>query len=517
MNMRNASSGTPRRRTVEVMGLVALLAAGACTLLVDRNSSQCGNDADCAKFGNHPFCQSGVCVVSGLQPANCFYGTPQTPEQFENQCSLAECLSFDNCARLGICDGGTPDLMSPDDAGTGTMSSSLPAADAAVPAGPSVNCMDPTSRPQVIYITGSSNFPPLLAKLAPLLVAQGYTPVFQTSSSCAAVNTVYASDPSGEVIVDPKPSASAKYAAYYDATGAATPCLLGPAGAQVDIGESDIFASTCGAPASPTVGEYLGPIQAMVFVVPSLSGQTAITAEAAKAVFGAGGDGIAAPWTNPDLYFVRNANTGTQQMIGHAIDVPATAFWGIDRGTAQSVDSLLRVISDPARAEQAIGIISADYYDADRGNLKALAFKASDQGCAYLPDSTESQIDKANVRDGHYPIWGPLHFFTNVSDGLPVSQGAQAFVSVATVARIPTELLDAFIGASLVPTCAMKVQRSSELGDLSGFVPPYQCGCYFESKLNSGVAPAGCQPCVGAADCTSSARPACNNNFCEAQ
>jgi hypothetical protein len=519
MNMRNAPAGQARRRTVEAVGLMALLAAGACTLLVDRNSSQCQTDGDCAKFGNHPYCQSGVCVESGLQPAHCFYGTPQTPQDFENQCSLAECLSFDNCARLGICDGGSPDLLSPDDGGSGVMSSPVASPDAGTPAGPTVNCMDPTNgRAQVIYITGSSNFPPLLAKLAPLLVQQGFTPVFQTSSSCAAVNSVYASDPSGQYIFDPKPSASAKYAAYYDMNGAATPCLLGPNGAPVDIGESDIFASTCGPPASPTVGEYLGPIQAMVFVVPSLSGQTAITAEAAKAVFGAGGAaGVAAPWTNPDLYFVRNANTGTQQMIGHAIDVPADAFWGIDRGTAQSVDSLLRVIADPARAEQAIGIISADYYDADRGNLKALAFKASDQECAYLPDSTESQIDKANVRDGHYPIWGPLHFFTNVSDGIPVSAGAQAFVSVATVARIPTPLLDAFIGASLVPTCAMKVQRSSELGDLSNFVPPYQCGCYFESKLNSGVAPAGCQACAGAADCTNPARPACNNNFCEAQ
>jgi hypothetical protein len=517
--MRNAPSGTARRRTVEVMGLMGLFAVGACTLLVDRSSTQCQTDTDCAKFGSHPYCQSGVCVPSGLQPANCFYGTPQTPQDFENQCSLAECLSFDNCARLGICDGGAPDLASPSDGGSGTMSSPVSNPDAGTPAGPTVNCMDPSSgRSQVINITGSSNFPPLLAKLAPLLVAQGFTPVFQTSSSCAAVNTVYSTDPGGQYIFDPKPSASAKYAAYYDANGNSTPCLLGPSGAQVDVGESDIFASTCGAAPSPTVGEYLGPIQAMVFVVPSLSGQTAITAEAAKAVFGAGGGaGIAAPWTNPDLYFVRNANTGTQQMIGHAIDVPANAFWGVDRGTAQSVDSLLRVISDPARAEQAIGIISADYYDEDRGNLKALAFKASDQACAYLPDSTESQIDKANVRDGHYPIWGPLHFFTNVSDGLPVSAGGQAFVSVATVARIPTELLDAFIGASLVPTCAMKVQRSSELGDLSGYVPPYQCGCYFESKLNSGVAPAGCRPCVGASDCTDPAQPACNNNFCEAQ
>ena len=106
-------------------------------------------------------------------------------------------------------------------------------------------------------------------------------------------------------------------------------------------------------------------------------------------------------------------------MIGHAIGVPANEFWGIDRGTAANVDALLRVITDPTLAEQAIGIISADYYDDDRSNLKALAFKAEGQECAYLPDSTQFKKDKQNVRNGHYPIWGPIHFFASVANGVP--------------------------------------------------------------------------------------------------
>jgi hypothetical protein len=253
----------------------------------------------------------------------------------------------------------------------------------------------------------------------------------------------------------------------------------------------------------------------MVLVVPGKSHESAITEEAARAVFGMGG---VAPWTDPSLYFIRNSGTGTQQMIGHAIDVPAGSFWGVDRGTAASVDTLMRVISDDTLAEQAIGIISADYYDDDRDNLRALAFKATGQECAYLPDSTQFKKDKRNVRDGHYPIWGPVHFFTAVNNGVPTSPAAQAFVSVVSVPNIQQALLDAFIGSSLVPTCAMIVQRSSELGPLTQYQPPFECGCYFEASPNvSGAAPPGCTHCATANDCTDPARPACNLGYCEVQ
>ncbi len=222
------------------------------------------------------------------------------------------------------------------------------------------------------------------------------------------------------------------------------------------------------------------------------------------------------------LYFVaQHANTGTQQMQwGHAIDSSGRKphSEGTDRGTAANVDALLRVITDPTVAERAIGIISADYYDSDRANLKALAFKATDQDCAYLPDSTQFKKDKANVRDGHYPIWGPIHFFTAVSNGVPLSAGAQAFVSIVSVPSIPQSLLDAFIGASLVPSCAMEVERTSELGALSTYAPSFQCGCFFEASPDvNGAAPSECRQCVTANDCTDPTRPACNLGYCEVQ
>jgi len=506
---------TIRRALAAVTFAASVSSSAGCTALLNNDAAQCQTDSDCAQFGSHPYCENNVCVSSGLAPADCFYGSPSTPQDFMSQCSLAACLPFDNCSRMGLCgsaaDAG-PGLVEPM-VGDASTSSAPMVADGGVTL---PSCMDATNgRSQVIYMTGSSNFPPLLAKLAPLVLATGYTPVYQVTSSCTGVSAVFGP----AMIVDPAPGPSAKYAAFFAQDGSSTPCTLGPEGANVDVGESDIFSTTCNSSdvAGSTVGEYLGPIQAMAFVVPGKSQQQAISAEAARAVFGTGGDdGKITPWVSPSLYFIRNGNTGTQQMIGKAIGVPPNAFWGIDRGSAANVDALMRIISDPSSAEAAIGIISADYYDSDRANLKALGFKATGQECAYLPDSDAFKKDKQNVRDGHYPIWGPLHFFAALANGVPVSPAAQAFVSTVSVPNLPKPLLDAFIGSSLVPTCAMSVQRSSELGPVSQYAAPYQCGCYFEASVN-GETSAGCTACVTSNDCADPARPACNLGYCEVQ
>ena len=516
MPTRTSWTFTNARRAARATVLSLSVVCAACSILLDRGSTQCQSDADCGHFGAHPFCRGGVCAPSGLGPQDCAFGPPQQPGDFLNGCSTAQCLSFDNCQRLGLCDDAsnlTSPLVPPPSGSTPAAAASASDAGSSPP-----SCADANGgRDKIMVLTGSSNFPPLLSKLAPLLVGTGFVPVFQVTNSCAGVKSMYAPSTAG-TLMDPAPGSNARYAAYFQADGTQVPCSLGPQGAVVDVGESDIFASTCGVDTSAGgVGEYLGPIQSMAFVVPGQSHQTAITAEAARAVFGMGGTN-ASPWTDPSLYFVRNANTGTQQMIGRAIEVPANAFWGTDRGTAANVDALLRVIADPTLADRSIGIISTDYYDADRDNLRALAFKAPGQSCAYLPDSTEFKKDKQNVRDGHYPVWGPIHFFAAVVDGVPVSPAAQAFVSVVSVPNVPRPLLDAFIASSLVPTCAMGVKRDVELGPLSTFRPPFECGCYFEASPSvNGAAPAGCTPCNTANDCGDPARPACNLGYCEAQ
>ena len=238
--------------------------------------------------------------------------------------------------------------------------------------------------------------------MAPLIIAPdggsaaGPVPIFQITNSCSGVKAVVNSSP----IHDPVTS-SDKYAAFFGADGTQTPCLLGSS-TPVDVGESDIFATTCGVTVpEDTISEHAGPIQAMAFVVPNGSLQTAISAEAAREVFGMGGNGgVAKPWIDPLYDFVRNVNTGTQQMIGLAIGVPANTVLGTDEGSAMTVDQALKTSGNPGAS---IGIISVDWYDQERGNLNALAFKATGQEEGFLPDSNSTSTDKQNVRDGHYP------------------------------------------------------------------------------------------------------------------
>ncbi len=128
----------------------------------------------------------------------------------------------------------------------------------------------------------------------------------------------------------------------------------------------------------------------------------------------------------------------------------------------------------------------------------------------YLPDSTATSLNKANVRDGHYPLWGYVHFYTANLNGAP-SPAAGAFVTRFAVPKLEQNLVDAMIDASLVPQCAMNVARETEMGSFVGNPSKFQCGCYFDHRTTG---KASCALCTTPNDCPASA-PACNYGFCE--
>lgn len=104
-----------RHKLARAAALIALLlTAGACSLIVQRSTDQCQSDKDCEHFGGHPLCQQGLCVATGLGPPGCFYGDAGTADQIQNQCTTAQCLPFDNCMRLHLCNGAAlPQLIPP--------------------------------------------------------------------------------------------------------------------------------------------------------------------------------------------------------------------------------------------------------------------------------------------------------------------------------------------------------------------------------------------------------------------
>ncbi len=381
----------------------------------------------------------------------------------------------------------------------------LLAAAALTAAGSALADPDCNSLPGSTYITGSSAVKPFMAGLGKALSGTT-TLIYKSQGSCVGVDAVINS------------TKITGTASYWDATGTEKTCNVDPAGVVVDIGVSDVFATSCPGVASlpASVGDFFGPNQVMELVVPAASSQASISAEAAYFVFGFGKAGMVTPWLDDSQIFVRSPTSGTQQMIARAITVPAEKWKGVS--LAKSGDVLTSVASSVS-PEAAIGILAADVADANRDKVKTLAFEAFKQKtCGFWPDSTATSFDKRNVRDGHYPIWGPLHFFANVgANNVPTKPDAATLIGYFTgKVSVPAgvNLLDLEISAHTVPACAMKVQRTTELGDISAFTPAQACGCYFESKL-AGSPAAGCTACTGDAQCGGTTTH-CRYGYCEA-
>lgn len=502
----------------------ASLGLGACTFLVDRDNAQCSTNDDCLGFSATAVCQDSICVApTGVGQPGCFPGTPETPEQLLNACTNAEWLPFDNCEKLGLCTGELPETVAP----------GAPPAPGATnpPTPPTALCKDIAAQlgTKTVYVTGSSNFPPFLKAFAPILATkrddqERYSVVWQTSSSCAGVDAIYnefaspAPDPTKKVMKE----RAGRVTELYDPSGNAIPCLI-DGEVVADVGESDIYAQTCAdnigydptpnrAP-NPSVAEYFGPVMGMAFIVPARSTQRVISAEAARVVFGRGQvpDPRKLPWNDARQIWNRAPSTATNQIMSRAIFVDPTKWWGVDKRTASDMVGAMEAV-EPALAEQTIGIISADFASSERarGVVRTLAFQARGQSVGFFPDSRLGLGDRRNVRDGHYPLWGPIHFFVRRAGG-ELSPAASAFAIRFSGTRLDKDLVEGIIRAGNVPACAMNVARTEEMGPIQKSKPAYACGCFFDSLTTS----TSCQRCEVSQNCPPD-KNQCNYGFCEA-
>jgi hypothetical protein len=282
------------------------------------------------------------------------------------------------------------------------------------------------------------------------------------------------------------------------------------------IGVSDVFASSClalpnGLPSN--LRDFLGPVQTMVFAVPQGSSQMALSAEAAYAIYGFGDDSRVSPWTSTEFIFQRSPDSGTQAMLAAAIGVPSTRWRGTL--TTGSSDMLTKLLGVPAnKAENAIGILGSAHQEQNRATLRALAYQHFGDTCAVLPNRTARSNEKANVRNGDYEIWGPLHLLTTVDDNQrPVNRDAEAIVQYIVGTVEPPSGLDLITlqaEEQLVPQCAMRVTRNIELGPTTAFVPEQPCGCAYEEAANGTTA---CTPCQNSTQCKAS--QVCSVGYCE--
>jgi ABC-type phosphate transport system substrate-binding protein len=397
----------------------------------------------------------------------------------------------------------------------------------------------------VVYFDGSTAVQPVLQTLAKNFAAA--TPAIN-------IGIVYQSVGSCQGNIDLLTPVLQKQSPVYldPVSGKATACCLAdPVNGQApDIAVSDVFPAICTATNNaPAVGtgfkEFVGPIQVMTMVTRKESKENSISADAAYTIFGfAGSQYQVMPWIDPTMMFIRKPTSGTINMIGTAINLPAAkwlaGYMGLATQQQSGSGALLAALQNASNADASIGILAADLADqyrnpaalADGGApppaIKILAYKHTGQSCGYYPDSDAAHFDKINVRQGRYAIWGPVHMITAVDATTKVPKNAnvntilQYFASVgpspdATLTTAQKQaMIDAEAKAYTVPWCAMQVQRATEIGLPTSFQPAEPCGCYYESQ--KGAPSAGCTACTPANEATvcTGSTPKCRYGFCEA-
>lgn len=367
----------------------------------------------------------------------------------------------------------------------------------------------------VVYATGSSAVKPVLAALGPALFADPTTPytvVYLGAGSCVGVSAI--------VTGAPLTSNSTTNASYWDvnsqtvASGTKTDkeevCTL-ENGQLADVGMSDVFPTTCGFGQQGLpqgIKDFQGPIQSMTFAVPLTSSQSTMSWEAAYLTFGLA---KLAPWVDNNFIFRRNERSGTQAMIAAAIGVDPTRWTGKDTGGSDKVYTALTSSVAQSDIDKSIGILAADF--SSKAGVKALAYQHVGQRCGYRPDIVG--LDKRNTREGRYAIWGPLHLLTQVDDaGLARKPSARALIAFLNGTQPPplgVDLITLEATIHVVPPCAMKVQRTSEMGPIISFTPQRRCGCAFD-RAATGMTT--CTACTSNANCTGNT--SCNFGYCEA-
>lgn len=392
-------------------------------------------------------------------------------------------------------------------------------------------CDDTIGTHRVFILAADTQVPALKAlgaklKALPTPITLVYTP----AGSCANIADLYTST----WVSNAAGGGTFYIPDGYDGTSV-TPNCTAPAGTKPDLAISIIFPDLTDCPTSgampSTIMSTQGPVQAMLFAVPGGVGATTggstqqtITAEEAYLIMGLGATvSETPPWNDPQYIYGRTATKGTQVSIGANIGV-AAAKWKLLADAQHEIDqsngvaTALAALLSSSNAEQALGILGAEIYDSTnyRSQMHALAFRAYGQYHSYWPDSTPTAFDKANVRDGHYPLWSYVQYLAPQAAAPAtgaLNPDAQAVIDYFTdsVTAPPFEPLDVVIANGLVPECAMKVSRTVEGGAESGYSSSAPCGCYFDFKVSGSTT---CTACGDTAACTTGT---CRHGYCEAK
>ncbi len=380
-----------------------------------------------------------------------------------------------------------------------------------------VACSDTSVLPNPVFMGGSSAFEPILGLLAVQIKSkQGVSIVYAPIASCNGVSAI--SPPADNPVAQPLTGTAHYYTVDpTDSTKVVNNSCNLSGNTMASVGVSDAAFDSCQGVAKPAgIGEWTGPVQSMLIIVPEANvTTTAISAEQAAAIWGCGAKSGVGNFTNESAIQQRSATSGTQILVARNIGVPETAFKGVSNSSGGNLVTSLLAVADP---QIAIGFLANDAYATRRSVINSVAFRGIGQKKAYYADTDATADDLRNVRDGHYMIQGPLHFFSKLDSTNQPAASAKLVLDWLTGAA-PIDTADPYSYVRIVstngdvPQCAMKVKLDKDGGKFSPFTPPVSCGCAFDKAKNVKFAAGTCATCTSDATCAGGTH--CQFGYCE--
>jgi len=303
-----------------------------------------------------------------------------------------------------------------------------------------------------------------------------------------------------------------------------------------DLVINDVSYSSCPLAYSESIGlpsnfrEFTGPVQGMVPIVALNYPYTydAITVEELQDLYMCGGNGNILTFTNTNTIYDYNCDaSGMRELWARGLGVPNGAqlscIVGGGRFSTLLADSMTTTVQGTMTPDTTIGYTSTEFYDQYRGQVLGWKVRGVNQVTAYLPDTDGTKLDKINIREGRYTIQGALRLVAQVDpndpSGVPVNPNAKKIVdwmqgnpvSDPTL-QLPVDINAIYATTGVVPQCAMRVTKDSDMPVFRHYRDPWPCHCSFE-MLATGKTSPGCVACTDSSTCA--ANQICSHGYCE--
>ncbi len=302
-----------------------------------------------------------------------------------------------------------------------------------------------------------------------------------------------------------------------------------------DLVINDVGFSSCsksyqgtGVPVSLPAGfaEFSGPVQGLVpIVASSYTYYNDIMAEELQNLYVCGGGGGILTFTNSALIYDYNCtNSGMRELFARGIGFPNAASLSplIGQGCNNTItaEQMVRDVGSATSPDRTIGYTSTEFYDLDRNLVRGLKVRGVNQTLAYWPDSSMTSTDKINIIEGRYTLQGTLRLVAAVdANGVPTNPAAKEVIDwfqgnpVDPSLQLPFDINAIYASGGVVPQCAMRVTKDSDLPVFKHYYPAQPCYCSYEFLATNKTSIPGCVACTDLLTCQ--AGQICSHGYCE--